>query len=95
MHIAGGANVSPPPSSPPCAPHARSWLRTALVKLFITFKDMPHLGKTPWETPFGRVTQGMETVVDKFYQGYGDQYPFNEDGINQGTLQQRGNEYLR
>lgn len=65
------------------------------MKLFITFKDMPHLGKTPWETPFGRVTQGMETVVDKFYQGYGDQYPFNEDGINQGTLQQRGNEYLR
>lgn len=37
----------------------------------------------------------MESVVDRFYQGYGDQQPFNKDGINQGTLQQRGNEYLR
>lgn len=41
------------------------------------------------------MTHGMESVVDKFYQGYGDQQPFNKDGINQGTLQQRGNEYLR
>lgn len=56
---------------------------------------MPHLGKTPWETPLGVVTQGMESVVDHFYQGYGDQQPFNKDGINQVTLQQLGNEYLR
>lgn len=56
---------------------------------------MPHLGKTPWETPLGIVTQGMDTVVDKFYTGYGDQQPFNENGINQGTLQTRGNAYLR
>ncbi|CAN0464597.1 unnamed protein product, partial [Ectocarpus sp. 8 AP-2014] len=64
-------------------------------KVFITFADIPHLGKTPWETPLGIVTQGMDTVVDKFYTGYGDQHPFNEDGINQVTLQSRGNAYLR
>ncbi len=63
--------------------------------MFITFADLPHLGKTPWETPFGFVTEGMDTVVDEFYTGYGDQKPFNQDGIDQGVLQQRGNEYLR
>ncbi|CAN0089257.1 unnamed protein product, partial [Ectocarpus sp. 13 AM-2016] len=65
------------------------------TQVFITFADIPHLGKTPWETPLGIVTQGMDTVVDKFYTGYGDQFPFNQDGINQGTLHSRGNEYLR
>ncbi|CAN0129694.1 unnamed protein product [Ectocarpus sp. 6 AP-2014] len=65
------------------------------TQVFITFADIPHLGKTPWETPLGIVTQGMDTVVDKFYTGYGDQQPFNQDGINQGTLQSRGNAYLR
>ena len=63
--------------------------------MFITFSDLPHLGKTPWETPFGWVMDGMEDVVDKFYTGYGDQQPFNEDGISQGKLMNRGNEYLR
>ncbi|CAM9428313.1 unnamed protein product, partial [Hapterophycus canaliculatus] len=63
-------------------------------QVFITFVDLPHLGKSPWETPFGVVTEGMDSVVDKFYQGYGDQQPFNQDGISQGMLQKRGNEYL-
>lgn len=72
-------------------------LLAVFVQLFITYSDLGHLGKpgSPWETPVGIVTKGMNSVVDKFYQGYGDQQPFNKDGISQVKLQQRGNEYLR
>lgn len=86
----------PPPSFVSAAVFAATLLcRILRGKLFITFKDLPHLGKALWETPLGVVTQGMDSVVDKFYTGYGDQQPFNKDGINQGTLQQQGNEYLK
>lgn len=54
------------------------------------------MGKiSPWETPLGVVTQGMDSVVDQLYKGYGDQQNFNPKGVNQVTLQQRGNDYLR
>lgn len=56
---------------------------------------MPHLGKSPWETPLGVVTAGMETLIDTLYTGYGDQAPFNAGGVDQRILQNRGNEYLR
>lgn len=45
--------------------------------------------------PFGVVTKGMETVIDKLYNGYGDQQGFNPEGVSQGKLQQQGNDYLR
>ena len=66
-------------------------------QLFITFVDLPHLGKpqAPWETPLGLVTDGMETVVDQLFTGYGDQKPFNKKGIDQGIFQNRGNAYIR
>jgi len=88
VHRTLRSNFRPSVRSPP--PHFGAPFQT-----FITFVDLPHLGKTPWETPFGEVTEGMDTVVDKLYTGYGDQKPFNEDGVDQGVLQQRGNEYLR
>jgi hypothetical protein len=31
----------------------------------------------------------------KFYTGYGDQKPFNKDGVDQGKIHVEGNEYLR
>lgn len=67
------------------------------IQLFITFRDLKHLGtpKTPWEVPFGVVTHGMDTVIDKLYQGYGDQYDFNPGGVNQGKLMRVGNGYLK
>ncbi|CAM9386195.1 unnamed protein product [Laminaria digitata] len=37
----------------------------------------------------------MEKVVDQLFTGYGDQKPFNNKGIDQGILQNRGNEYIR
>lgn len=65
--------------------------------MFITFRDLPHLGSpdAPWETPLGVVTRGMNTVVDKLYNGYGDQKPFNPDGVDQRMVQTEGNAYLR
>jgi hypothetical protein len=37
----------------------------------------------------------MEEVVMKFYTGYGDQKPFNKDGVDQGKIHTEGNDYLR
>ncbi|CAM9327298.1 unnamed protein product, partial [Choristocarpus tenellus] len=65
------------------------------TQVFITFKDLPFLGKSVWETPIGTVTSGMDSVVDKLYSGYGDQAGFNKGGVNQGRLQREGNSYLR
>jgi hypothetical protein len=41
------------------------------------------------------VTEGFDDVVMKFYTGYGDQKPFNKDGVDQGKIHVEGNEYLR
>ncbi|CAM9946328.1 unnamed protein product [Phaeothamnion confervicola] len=69
------------------------------TQLFIAFSDLDFLGKSAWETPIGIVTSGMETVVDKFYQGYGDQRPYNDKGkdygVDQGRIFEEGNAYLR
>lgn len=77
--------------------YVRVLLPRSFHQLFITFADLNFLGKpeAPWETPLGVVTEGMEDVVDKLYKGYRDQQPFNTAGVNQQTLMQRGNEYLR
>lgn len=82
-------------TSPPRPPPLRC--SNSPPKLFITFADLPHLGspKAPWETPLGMVTEGMDTVVDKLFTGYGDQKPFNKKGIDQSIFQNRGNAYIR
>lgn len=66
-------------------------------QVFITFKALPHLGKpsAPWEVPFGVVSKGMDTVVDKLYSGYGEMYRYNPNGIDQGKLMKLGNQYLK
>eukprot|EP01063_Lacrimia_lanifica_P008333 TRINITY_DN15399_c0_g1_i1.p1 TRINITY_DN15399_c0_g1~~TRINITY_DN15399_c0_g1_i1.p1 ORF type:complete len:283 (+),score=58.47 TRINITY_DN15399_c0_g1_i1:45-851(+) len=40
-------------------------------QVFITYGYPNHLGKAAWETPFGRVVEGMENV-DAWYGEYGD-----------------------
>lgn len=32
------------------------------TQVFIAFEDLPFLGEEPWETPFGRVVEGEETL---------------------------------
>ena len=38
-------------------------------------------------SPFGRVVEGMDEVVDQFYSGYGN-------NVSQGGLGMQGNAYL-
>ena len=66
---------------------------TRSSQLFIAFETLDFLGKEPWETPFGRVVNGLETL-DAFYKGYGDMPPFGH-GPDQQKLFNRGNQYIR
>lgn len=62
------------------APNSRS------TQLFINFGDNSFLDNQGF-SPFGRVVKGME-VVDKINSEYGE-------SPNQGSIQARGNEYLK
>lgn len=62
------------------APNSRS------TQLFINFGDNSFLDNQGF-SPFGTVTKGME-VVDKINSEYGE-------SPNQGSIQARGNEYLK
>jgi len=44
-------------------------------QLFISYGSSKSLGTQPWETPIGKVVEGMESTVTKFYS-YGDISPF-------------------
>lgn len=58
------------------------------TQVFIGYEGCSGLGQpsSPWETPFGEVTKGME-VVDAFYGGY-------RDDIDQGKIYNEGKAYL-
>ena len=55
---------------------------------------MDFLGNEPWETPFGVVVKG-ENVLSQWYTGYGEIKGFNEHGVDQQILYERGNVYLQ
>eukprot|EP01039_Chlorochromonas_danica_P011240 gene11241-12538_t len=67
-------------------PHSRT------TQIFIAFEDLPFLGKEPWETPFGRVVEGEETL-SALYKGYGDIPPFGK-GPDQTEIYKEGNSYI-
>jgi peptidyl-prolyl cis-trans isomerase A (cyclophilin A) len=67
---------------------------TRSTQIFIAFEDLDFLGKEPWETPFGQVVAGHDTL-NKLHKGYGEIHPFNKDGPNQNKIFNRGNEYIR
>jgi len=67
--------------------YAGSGPNSRTTQIFIAYDDLPFLGKSPWETPFGRVVKGMD-VVHRFYTGYGEK-------PSQGSIAARGNEYLQ
>jgi len=62
------------------------------TELFVAYSDDNSFGSTPWETPFGVVTN-MD-ILDKIYDGYGDVVPFGS-GPDQQEMYKRGNSYLR
>ena len=61
-------------------PHSRT------TQVFINFKDNSFLDRQGF-APFGRVVEGMDEVVDKLHNGYGD-------GLPQHIISARGNEFL-
>lgn len=66
---------------------------TRSTQLFIAFEDLAFLGKEPWETPFGAVVEGQQTL-DSLYKDYGDIPPFGA-GPDQQKLHNRGNSYIK
>ena len=66
---------------------------TRSSQIFIAFEDLDFLGKEPWETPFGKVIVGQDTL-DNLYKEYGDIPPFGE-GPDQQEIFREGNAYVR
>jgi cyclophilin family peptidyl-prolyl cis-trans isomerase len=64
---------------------------TRSSQIFIAFEELDFLGKAPWETPFGVVIEGQETL-DNFYKEYGDIPPFGQ-GPDQQKIYNRGYYY--
>lgn len=56
------------------------------VQIFLNLADNSRLDETDF-APFGRVTEGMEEVVDQLYAGYGN-------SVSQAEMMARGYEYL-
>lgn len=63
------------------------------TQLFIAFEDLDFLGKDPWETPFGRIVEGQETL-DALHKGNGEIPPWGR-GPDQQKIFERGNNYIR
>jgi len=61
-------------------------------QMFIAYDRAGGLGQSPWETPFGKVTSGLENVKN-FYKGYGDMPPWGK-GPEQGPIHNRGASYI-
>ena len=60
--------------------------------LFISYGSSPGLGTQLWETPIGKVIEGMENVK-KLYSGYGDMPPWG-NGPEQWKISKRGEAYI-
>ena len=73
---------------------------TRTTSVFIGYSTDPGQlnawGKSPWETPFGRVVKGMKSV-DAFYKGYGDFKGIggNTKGVDWDQMNMRGNAYIK
>jgi len=59
---------------------------TRTTQFFINYRNNPQLDSSGF-APFGEVIEGMDTVVDKIYNGYGET-------PDQGAIQQLGKAYL-
>jgi peptidyl-prolyl cis-trans isomerase A (cyclophilin A) len=71
---------------------ATSGPNTRTTQVFINLADNVRLDKSGF-APFGRVVEGMESAVDRFYLGYGDGPP-RGSGPDQSALELKGNAYL-
>jgi hypothetical protein len=61
-------------------------------QLFIALAPNESLGTQSWETPVGKVVQGIESIRN-LYSGYGDMPPWGK-GPEQGLITNRGRKYI-
>jgi peptidyl-prolyl cis-trans isomerase A (cyclophilin A) len=67
---------------------------TRTTQLFINLKDNTSSLDGQGFAAFGTVTEGMDTVVDKLYSGYGEGGDMGGRGPTQGRLAAEGKPYL-
>jgi len=67
--------------------------RTTQVCLF--FGDCPSLGKSPWETPIGKVCPESMATLHTLFTGYGDIPQMQGHGPDPIKLEELGNDYLK
>src|SRR4051794_1847173 len=67
---------------------AQSGPTTRTTQLFFNLRDNKDLDKT--FVPIGKVTVGMDDIVERFYSGYGD-WPPRGHGPEPGKIQAQGN----
>jgi cyclophilin family peptidyl-prolyl cis-trans isomerase len=65
------------PFEPGIISFAGSGPNSRTSQLFISYGSAKSLGTQPWETPIGKVIDGMDSTVKKFHS-YGDIPPFGE-----------------
>ena len=65
-----------------------------LLSSFFSLQDLPNLGKSPWETALGTLTEDSMSVLDAFNREYGDMPPWGR-GPEQGRLTREGNRYIK
>lgn len=63
-------------------------------QIFVSYADSDHLGKAPWETPFGMVVEGME-ALSALYAGYGDLSVFGGNAPDNDRMHIEGAAYIR
>jgi len=61
---------------------AGSGVHSRTSQLFVSYEENPNLGGSPWETPIGKVVEGMDTLK-KLYNGYGEK-------VNQNAIRIAG-----
>lgn len=75
-------------------PFSGSGPNSRTSQLFIAYAPQDSFGKELWETPIGRVVEGMDAVVDKFYSGYGDMPPWGHGPVQQ-KIREHGLSYMQ
>ena len=88
-----------PPQKPPISSFVRGTISFAGwgpnsrdSQLFISYGRDEGLGKSPWETPLGRVVEGMDSTVGKFHS-YGDPAP-DGPGPDEDKIREQGPNYI-
>eukprot|EP01043_Picozoa_sp_COSAG02_P003524 COSAG02_NODE_86_length_39084_cov_17.815724_24_plen_365_part_00 len=74
--------------------YAGSSADTRTTQLFFSLGDHSSLGRNPWETPIGHLSDQSLASLREVYSGYGDMPPWGS-GPNPATLTTQGNAYLR